>query len=116
MGPGSVVGNGLAGHSGVDAVTFTGSLATGRRVAAAAAANLTKYQLELGSKNALLVMDDADLDLAVSAALAGGYSGTGQKCTASSRLLVHDRVHDQFADKLATALSSLACRSCTGQG
>ena len=107
MGPGSEIGNGLAAHPGVDAITFTGSLAVGRRVAMAASANLSKYQLELGSKNALLVMDDADLDLAVTAALAGGYSSTGQKCTASSRLLVHDRVHDRFADKLATALSSL---------
>jgi len=107
MGPGSSIGNGLAGHRGVDAVTFTGSYSVGCQVAAAAAANLTKFQLELGSKNALVVMDDADIDLAVAAAVAGGYSGTGQKCTASSRLLVHSAVHDEFVDKLSTALSGM---------
>jgi alpha-ketoglutaric semialdehyde dehydrogenase len=107
MGPGAAIGNALAGHRDVDAVTFTGSYAVGRQVAAAVAGNLGKYQLELGSKNALLVMDDADLDLAVNAAVSGGYSGTGQKCTASSRLLVHSAVHDAFVDRLADALKSM---------
>ena len=107
MGPGAAIGNALVGHRDVDAVTFTGSYAVGRQVAAAVAGNLGKYQLELGSKNALLVMDDADLDLAVAAAVSGGYSGTGQKCTASSRLLVHSAVHDAFVDRLADALKSM---------
>jgi alpha-ketoglutaric semialdehyde dehydrogenase len=107
MGPGAAIGNALAGHRDVDAVTFTGSYTVGRQVAAAVAGNLGKYQLELGSKNALLVMDDADLDLAVAAAVSGGYSGTGQKCTASSRLLVHSAVHDAFVDRLADALKSI---------
>jgi aldehyde dehydrogenase (NAD+) len=107
MGPGAAIGNALVGHRDVDAVTFTGSYAVGRQVAAAVAGNLGKYQLELGSKNALLVMDDADLDLAVNAAVSGGYSGTGQKCTASSRLLVHSAVHDAFVDRLADALKSM---------
>ena len=106
MGPGASIGNGLAGHRGVDAVTFTGSYEVGLKVAAAAAANLTKYQLELGSKNALLVMDDADIDKAVAAAFVGGYSGSGQKCTASSRLLVHEAVHDEFVGKLADMLKA----------
>jgi len=107
MGPGSTIGNGLAGHRGVDAITFTGSYGVGCQVAAAAAANLTKTQLELGSKNALVVMDDVDIDLAVAGAYAGGYSSTGQKCTASSRLLVHDKIHDQFVDKLAATLGKI---------
>ena len=107
MGPGSTIGNGLAGHRGIDAITFTGSYAVGLQVAAAASSNLTKYQLELGSKNALVVMDDADIDLAVAGAFAGGYSSTGQKCTASSRLLVHDNIHDQFVDKLAATLGKI---------
>ena len=107
MGSGSTIGQALAEDSRIGAVTFTGSLDVGRRVAAAAAGNLTKFQLELGSKNALLVMDDADLDLAVAAAVAGGYSGTGQKCTASSRLLVHSAVHDAFAEKLKTSLEAM---------
>lgn len=105
VGSGAAVGNGIAAHPQVDAVTFTGSHATGVQIATAAAANLTKFQLELGSKNALLVMDDADVDAAVAAALVGGYSGTGQKCTASSRLIVHEKVHDAFVDKLKTALA-----------
>ena len=107
MGSGSTIGNGLAGHAGIDAVTLTGSYAVGRQVAIAAASNLTKVQLELGSKNALAVMDDADIDAAVAAAVAGSYSGSGQKCTASSRLLVHETVHDSFVEKLAGAISSL---------
>ncbi len=107
MGSGSSIGNGLAQHKGVDAITLTGSYEVGCQVAVAAAANLTKVQLELGSKNALVIMDDGDIDLAVAAAVAGGYSGTGQKCTASSRLLVHNDVHDQFVEKLASAISAL---------
>lgn len=116
MGPGAVVGNGLAGHRGVDAITFTGSYEVGREVAMAAAANLTKFQLELGSKNALLVMDDADLDLAVAAAIGGGYSGTGQKCTASSRLVVHDKAHDAFVDKLSKAVGALKVGHALAEG
>ena len=61
----------------------------------------------MGSKNALVVMDDADLEVAVACAVAGGYSGTGQKCTASSRLVVHRAVHDAFVEKLVAALSAM---------
>ena len=107
MGSGSGVGQALVEAPGVDAVTFTGSLEVGRGVAVAAARNLTKVQLEMGSKNALVVMDDADLDVAVACAVAGGYSGTGQKCTASSRLVVHRAVHDAFVDKLVAALGAM---------
>ncbi len=107
MGGGSTIGNGISGSKGVDAITLTGSYDVGRQVAVAAAANLTKVQLELGSKNALVVMDDADIDLAVAGAKAGAYSSAGQKCTASSRLLVHDRVHDEFVEKLAAGISSM---------
>ncbi len=107
MGSGGMVGHGLAGHPGVDAVTFTGSLGVGKQVAAAAAANLSKFQLELGSKNAILVMEDANLDQALAAAVAGGYSGSGQKCTASSRLLVHEAIHDDFVARLSAKVGSL---------
>ena len=107
MGSGSAVGQTLVEAAGVDAVTFTGSLEVGRGVATAAARNLTKVQLEMGSKNALVVMDDADLEVAVACAVAGGYSGTGQKCTASSRLVVHRAVHDAFVEKLVAALSTM---------
>ncbi|MCV9999227.1 aldehyde dehydrogenase family protein [Pararhizobium sp. YC-54] len=107
MGSGAVVGERLSGHRGIDAVTFTGSYEVGCQVAVAAAKNLTKFQLELGSKNALLIMEDTDIDLAVAAAVSGGYSGTGQKCTASSRLVVHQAVHDTFVDKLTAAIAAL---------
>lgn len=107
IGSGGTVGDGLARHRHVNAISFTGSHAVGCQVAVAAAPNLTKVQLELGSKNALLVMDDADLDLAVAAAVAGGYSGSGQKCTASSRLLLHTAIHDQFIEKLTASLEAM---------
>ncbi len=116
MGAGSDVGNGLASHPGIDAITFTGSCPVGRQVAMAASSNLTKYQLELGSKNAMLVMDDADIDLAVAASVAGAYSGTGQKCTASSRLLVHDAVHDTFVEKLTAAVAALKVDHAFAEG
>lgn len=107
MGAGSRIGNALMSNDQIDAVSFTGSLDVGRRVAAATAGHLVKCQLEMGSKNALIVADDADLDLAVEAAFAGAYSGTGQKCTASSRLIVTDAVHDAFVDKLVAKLRTV---------
>ena len=99
MGSGSAVGQHLVESSKVDAISFTGSVPVGRSIASAAR-NFTKIQLEMGSKNALAVMDDCDLDLAVSCALNGAFGGTGQKCTASSRLIVHEAVHDEFVDRL----------------
>ncbi|MBB3191245.1 aldehyde dehydrogenase family protein [Halomonas cerina] len=107
MGPGSSVGDALISSPEIDALSFTGSLGVGRRVAAATAGNLVRCQLEMGSKNALIVADDADLDLAVEAAFAGAYSGTGQKCTASSRLIVTEAVHDAFVDKLIAKLKTI---------
>ena len=101
------IGAQLTQSAEIDAISFTGSLATGRHIAAAAAANLTRLQMEMGSKNPLVVMDDADIDIAVRAAAGGAYGGTGQKCTASSRLIVHRRIHDEFVDKLAAAAAAL---------
>ncbi|MAR74317.1 MULTISPECIES: aldehyde dehydrogenase family protein [unclassified Halomonas] len=107
MGPGSSVGDALISSPEINALTFTGSLEVGRRVAGATAANLVKCQLEMGSKNALIVADDADLDLAVEAAFNGAYSGTGQKCTASSRLIVTEKVHDAFVERLIERLKQV---------
>lgn len=107
MGSGAAIGNALAGSPEIDAVTFTGSYEVGREVATRAAPNFTRIQLELGSKNALVVMDDADLDLAVAHALNGAYFGSGQKCTASSRLIVHRKVHDEFVAKLKAKTEAL---------
>ena len=107
MGAGSSIGDALVTSSAIDAITFTGSVETGRRIAAGAIANMTRMQMEMGSKNALAVMDDADIDLAVACAVNGAYGGTGQKCTASSRIIVHDAVHDQFVDKMLAATKAL---------
>ncbi len=107
MGGGETVGEALAGHSGIDAVSFTGSLAVGRKIASAAVRNLTKLQLEMGSKNPLVITDDADMETAVRHAVAGAFGGTGQKCTASSRLIADKKVYEEFAEKTAAAVKAL---------
>ncbi|MEP3297447.1 MAG: aldehyde dehydrogenase family protein [Pseudoruegeria sp.] len=100
MGSGRSIGQKLVESPKVNAISFTGSVPVGKGIAAAAIGNLTRVQMEMGSKNALAVMDDADVDLAVALALGGAFGGTGQKCTASSRLVVHQTVHDEFVEKL----------------
>jgi aldehyde dehydrogenase (NAD+) len=107
MGSGASVGETLVQSADIDALTFTGSLQTGRRVAVATAGNLVRCQLEMGSKNALVVMDDADLEVAVDCALNGAFFGTGQKCTASSRLIVCDGIHDRFVEALRLRMREL---------
>lgn len=107
MGSGRAIGQRLVESPLVNAVSFTGSVPVGKGIAAAAVQNLTKVQMEMGSKNALVVMDDGDLDLAVSVALGGAFGGTGQKCTASSRLIVHSAVHDAFVDKLVAGARAM---------
>jgi aldehyde dehydrogenase (NAD+) len=100
MGSGRSVGQRLVESPQINAISFTGSVPVGRGIAAAAVANFTKVQLEMGSKNALAIMEDGDLDLGVACALNGAFGSTGQKCTASSRLVVHEAVHDAFVEKL----------------
>ena len=107
MGSGRMVGQQLVESPKVDAISFTGSVPVGKGIAAAAVENLTKVQMEMGSKNALAVMDDGDLDLAAAVALGGAFGGSGQKCTASSRLVVHERIHDAFVDKLVAGARAL---------
>jgi alpha-ketoglutaric semialdehyde dehydrogenase len=107
MGAGRSVGQRLVESPKVDAISFTGSVPVGKGIATAAIANLTKVQMEMGSKNALAVMDDCDLDLAVSVALGGAFGGTGQKCTASSRLVVHEAIHDAFVDRLVAGAKAM---------
>lgn len=107
MGSGAEVGERLIHSSGINALSFTGSVETGRRVAAATAANFVRCQLEMGSKNALVVLDDADLELAVECAVNGAFFGTGQKCTASSRLIVTEGVHDRFVEALVARMGQL---------
>lgn len=107
MGAGRSIGQRLVESPKINAISFTGSVPVGKSIAAAAVQNLTKVQMEMGSKNALAVMDDADIDLAVSLAVAGAFGSTGQKCTASSRLIVHKDVHDEFVEKLVIATKAL---------
>ena len=107
MGSGGGVGQQLVESPQVNAISFTGSVPVGRGIAQAAVGNFTKIQLEMGSKNALAIMDDADLDVALACALNGAFGSTGQKCTASSRLVVHKNVHDYFVEKLAEGASDM---------
>ncbi|MGZ8362764.1 MAG: aldehyde dehydrogenase family protein [Caulobacteraceae bacterium] len=107
MGRGSTVGEAIINHAGVNAVSFTGSQGVGSRIAAACARTFKKHQLEMGGKNPLVILDDADLDLAVEGALNGAFFSTGQRCTASSRLIVEKGVYAAFVEKLTARLQSL---------
>lgn len=107
MARGRDIGDVLTGSAQVDAVSFTGSEATGRQVLASAQGHLARVQLEMGGKNPLLILDDADLDLAVEYALEGAFGSTGQRCTASSRLVVTDGIHDEFVEALEERMQAL---------
>ncbi len=106
-GPGGDVGEYLASHPGVDAVSFTGSLDVGKRLGQICGSIQRPIVTEMGGKNIIIVMDDADLDLAIEGALWGGFGTSGQRCTAASRVGVHQRIHDTFLEKLQTAASRL---------
>lgn len=107
LGSGSSVGDALINSPDIDAVSFTGSVPTGRKVAAATAPNFVRCQLEMGSKNALVIANDADLEIAIQATIAGSFSGAGQKCTASSRLLVMDSIYDEYVELLTERMKGL---------
>jgi aldehyde dehydrogenase (NAD+) len=107
MGRGSVVGESIVNHPSVAAISFTGSVSTGRGIAAKAIARMAKVQLEMGGKNPLVVLDDADLATAVNVAVQGAYYSTGQRCTASSRLIVTSGIHDRFVAAVAEKVKSL---------
>ncbi len=107
MGSGRDIGQQLIEDARVDAISFTGSVPVGRQIAQAAVTNFTRVQLEMGSKNALLIMDDADLQTSVSCALNGAFGSTGQKCTASSRLIVHEKIHDEFVEQLVKGAEAM---------
>ena len=107
MGRGSVVGEVLANSPQVDAISFTGSQDVGKRVAQACAARLAKVQLEMGGKNPQVVLDDADLDTAVNVALQSAFFSTGQRCTAASRLVVTQGIHDRFVAALTEKLKGV---------
>ena len=107
MGSGSKVGATIVNHPKVNAISFTGSVSTGRGVASAAVARMAKVQLEMGGKNPLIVLDDADLPTAVECAVNGAYFSTGQRCTASSRLIVTKGIHNEFVAAVKERLEGL---------
>jgi acyl-CoA reductase-like NAD-dependent aldehyde dehydrogenase len=107
MGRGSVVGETMLNDPRVDAITFTGSVGTGKKVAAACVEHMRKFQLEMGGKNPLVVLDDADLNVAVDVAVNGAFFSTGQRCTASSRVVVTEGIHDRFVAAVTERLKGL---------
>jgi len=107
MGRGSVVGEAIIASPHVDAVSFTGSVEVGRHVAEVCGRTMKKCQLEMGGKNPLVVLDDADLATAVNCAIQGAFYQTGQRCTASSRLVVTEKIHDRFVSAMVEAMVKL---------
>jgi acyl-CoA reductase-like NAD-dependent aldehyde dehydrogenase len=106
-GNGSVIGNGIIEHPDINGITFTGSEATGKKVGQGALARGIKYQLEMGGKNPIIVAEDADLGKAVDATISGGLKSTGQKCTATSRVIVHEKVYIEFKEKLLNKIHTI---------
>lgn len=108
MGRGAEVGARIVEDPDVTAVSFTGSQATGAGIAGVCAGRLARFQLEMGGKNPLVVLDDADLDVAVNCAVQGAFYSTGQRCTASSRLVVTEGIHDRFVAAVTEKIGALA--------
>lgn len=106
-GSGSIVGEAMTSHPEIDFISFTGSTEVGKRINTVAGGDLKRVSLELGGKNAQIVMDDANLDLALDAVLWGAFGTTGQRCTATSRLILQKKIHDKFIDKLAKRVEKL---------
>lgn len=107
MGSGSEIGSALVEDPRIAAISFTGSERVGRVIARGCAEGMKKVQLEMGGKNPMVVLDDADLDLAVDACLNGAFYATGQRCTASSRLIVQSGIHDAFVERLEARRAAL---------
>ncbi|MBY5976160.1 aldehyde dehydrogenase family protein [Phaeobacter italicus] len=107
LGKGKVTGARLVEHRDTDAISFTGSAETGSEIAATCGRLRKKLQMEMGGKNPMVVLDDADLDLAVEACLNGAFYSTGQRCTASSRLIVAGGIHDRFVASLTGRIAAL---------
>lgn len=106
-GEGADIGRAIVEHPGIPAVSFTGSSATGKDISSRAGSQLKRVSLELGGKNAMIVMDDADIELALEGALWGAFGTTGQRCTATSRLIIHESIHDEFVQELTRRAKAL---------
>jgi aldehyde dehydrogenase (NAD+) len=116
MGAGRTIGERLVAHPDIAAVSFTGSVEVGQSIATSVLANRAKLQMEMGSKNPMLIMDDCDMDLAVAHACNAAFGGTGQKCTAASRLIVHRKVLDEFTTRLVAAAEALRVGHALAEG
>jgi aldehyde dehydrogenase (NAD+) len=116
MGRGSVVGEILSTDPGIDAVSFTGSVSTGKRVAQNCAARLAKVQLEMGGKNPQVVLDDADLGKAVELSVQSAFYATGQRCTAASRLIVTEGIYAKFVDAIKARMAKLTVGDALAAG
>ncbi len=106
-GGGAEVGMAIVGHPDIDLVSFTGSTGVGKKISEVAAPTLKRVSLELGGKNAQVVMDDANLQLALEGVLWGAFGTTGQRCTATSRLILHQKIHDRFVEMLVQRVAKL---------
>lgn len=116
MGRGAEVGAVLLDDPRIDAITFTGSVAIGQRVAQACVARMAKFQLEMGGKNPMVVLDDADLDVAVNCAVQSAFYSTGQRCTASSRIIVTEGIHDRFVAAMVERMARINVGDARTQG
>lgn len=116
VGGGAAVGEAIVSHPEVDAVTFTGSTRVGRSIAAALASRGVPFQGELGGKNAALVLADADMEVAVEQVMIGAFRSAGQKCTATSRVIVHADVADEFLERLAGRIQQMIVGDAQGDG
>lgn len=116
MGTGRVVGETLVQNKQVDGISFTGSVGVGRTIAANAVARGAKIQLEMGGKNPQVILDDADLDVAVELAVQSAFYSTGQRCTASSRLIVTAGIYDRFVAAMAERMKSIKVGNALEKG
>jgi len=116
MGRGSLLGGAIVNHPDVTGISFTGSVEVGRLIAESCAKRMARFQLEMGGKNPLVIVDDADIDVAVSAAVNGTFFSTGQRCTASSRLVVTEGIHDRFVDAMKKRLAQLKVDDALAEG
>ncbi len=116
LGSGSDVGYKIATHPEIAAITFTGSVEVGKQLYQNSSSSMKKMQMEMGSKNPLVVMDDADLKTAITCAVNGAYGGTGQKCTASSRLIVHENIYKDFVKGLLESIKNLKVGHALDEG
>lgn len=106
-GPGGSVGKAIVQHPRIKAISFTGSLDTGKWIMEECAKTMKRVSLELGGKNPVIVMPDADLELALEGVLWGAFGTTGQRCTATSRLILHEKIKDEFIARLLAKIKSL---------